>query len=737
MIIQARSANKRPLVLRRWLSAIDPGLLRLQSAGRAALAILSIWLVLRLGLRLLPAVSGPPSALFGVLSGIIFLLFIIDLRPSDRKVSLWIAPIPFAGAVILASYLSVNFWLSNLILLLLFFFSYFFRRYGTRAGELALVITVGYYLGFLLHPPQEFYPFFLACVLVSALIVYLWQFVIIPYDPTKSLQRSVNAYYHNVARTVAFAGQGFSSAQGNAKFSIILQRHLRQVHRNRRMIEGLFSAAVSPALWSQPRLNQLQEVMFKTERGLELLVEAAGKLSSQLNEMPDDVLHTLIEGLSALEYQLWGVASGEDQAQLTQIGDTLQSQLKSGLEEKPPGEWVYSLLRIGVAARQLARAVADIQAIEIDWKESEIDTLPTRPPAVPQPKFFKNPFRKTGFSLHPTTILGLQAVLATGLSMLAAYLLNMDQPNLVYWTAFIVIAGSTGESLRRIVLRVMGVVAGTVIGVFLAVIIPDNLPLLVFAVTICLFMTVYTITISYIWMVFWLNIAILLIITTLGGAALELLVLRPVSTLLGAAIAAIVVVFVLPIHVQTRFIAALSGFLLGMDHFIEIYVKALMGTSTPGGLRNEELNIDSSYRLLELTLPAVTYEYNPLSRVQNKLADQATSLAVLKSYVTQLADDVDGEDGILASSNPDLIQGIQSHIHANIIALNEFLKHGQGDGVHNLSDFRREADITLDEILTPDAGSLNAVRNRAMYHLARIHDSILQIAAGLGAPVSP
>ena len=69
-------------------------------------------------------------------------------------------------------------------------------------------------------------------------------------------------------------------------------------------------------------------------------------------------------------------------------------------------------------------------------------------------------------------------------------------------------------------------------------------------------------------MVFWLNIAMLLIITTLGGAALQLLVLRPVSTLLGAIIAAAVVVFVLPIHAQNRFINTLAEFLKAIDRYI-------------------------------------------------------------------------------------------------------------------------------------------------------------------------
>ena len=300
----AHSKKKRPIALRLWLSAIDPGMIRLQIAGRAALALLSIWLVLYVTVHLLFSGGGPSISLYGVLSGIIFLLFIIDLKPSDRRVSLLLAPIPFAAAVLLASLLFKNFWLNNIILLLLFFFAYFFRRYGTRAGELALVTTVGYYLGFLLHPPQALYPLFLASVVVSMLVVYLWQFVIIPYKPVGSLHRSLISYYHNVALTVATIRQRLESVQANTQYTQKMQRQFRQVHLNRRVIEGLFSATVSPTLWSQDRLNRLQVAMFKTERGLELLIEAATPLFSQLDKMPEDVLQVLIEGMEALEDEL-------------------------------------------------------------------------------------------------------------------------------------------------------------------------------------------------------------------------------------------------------------------------------------------------------------------------------------------------------------------------------------------------------------------------------------------------
>ncbi len=732
-----RNAKIRPMALRLWLSAIDPGLIRLLSAGRAALALLSIWLVLRTALPVLLGVGIPTISLFGVQAGMILLLFIIDLKPSERKITLWLATVPFAGAILLASYLANYSWLNYLILLLLFFLSYFLRRYGARLGELALVTTVGYYLGFLLVPPPALYIPIVFCVLFSALAVYLWEFVIIPYDPAKFLYRSVRTFYHNVGRGVAAIRLSLDAGEGDPN-SKTLQRHYQQVHHNRRVIEGLFSAAVSPSVWSQPRLNQLQEEMFKTERGLELLIEATSQLSNQRSAIPDEILDTLKEGLAVLEDQLWMVNAGEEQ-QLSVVGNWLQEQIKSKLEEKQGGEWVFSLLRMGIAVRQLAQSVEVMHKIEIAWHQSAIEAPAIRQPARTQPMLFKTASKRNGFALHPTTILGMQAVLATGLAMLAATLLNMDAPNLVFWTAFVVIAGSTGESLRRIAMRVVGVIAGTVIGVALAVILLDNIYLTILLVTICLFLAVYILTISYIWMVFWLNIAILLIIMSIGGAALELLVLRPVSTLLGAAVAAVVVVFVLPIRVQDRFSAALSGFLTEVDRYVEAYVRTLMEPSATIGLRTAELNIDASYKKLELNLPNVIYEYNPLSRAQNRLASQATSLAVLRSYVINLTNDIGGDPGSLASvRDNELISNFQSHIHEAIVALNGSLANQQGNAIQPLAEIGEwvKRETVLQELLTAEAGSVESVRNRALYYLKRIDDTILRIASGLGAQVA-
>jgi hypothetical protein len=239
-------------------------------------------------------------------------------------------------------------------------------------------------------------------------------------------------------------------------------------------------------------------------------------------------------------------------------------------------------------------------------------------------------------------------------------------------------------------------------------------------------------------MVFWLNIGMLLVITTVGGAALELVVNRPLSTLVGGLMAALVVSFVLPIRVHNRFTAALSEFLNAVDQYIEAYVRSLVSDQADQDLGAVELRIDASYKKLELTLPSVVYEYNPLSRSQSRLASQGTSLAVLKDYVTHLKDDVGAEPGRLANlRQAELIRSLQVQIHASVETLIQQLAQGVSEEVQPGSDLpgQPRVHILLEE-LSVEGGPADPMRNRAFYHLARIHDTILQIAAGIGASVA-
>jgi hypothetical protein len=81
---------------------------------------------------------------------------------------------------------------------------------------------------------------------------------------------------------------------------------------------------------------------------------------------------------------------------------------------------------------------------------------------------------------------------------------------------------------------------------------------------------------------------------------------------------------------------------------------------------------------------------------------------------------------------------LQIHIHQAIEALNGYLVNGQNGEVQTPTEMdemaRREDFIEI--FVAAEAGSTEAVRNRALYHLKHIYDTITQIASGVGVPMT-
>jgi uncharacterized membrane protein YccC len=293
--------------------------------------------------------------------------------------------------------------------------------------------------------------------------------------------------------------------------------------------------------------------------------------------------------------------------------------------------------------------------------------------------------------------------------------------------------------LRKMMLRVVGTVAGATIGVALALLTPDNTVFVVLFATACIFLTIYSSPISYPQMVFWLNLGFVMVYTRLGAQALDLLFARPSTTLLGALVAALVVVFVFPIHTVDRFRAAVSRFLGAVDGYVAAFVDAMTDGAGTQPLDAAQAKVATTYAQVEQTLPGVAYENNPLLQAQSPLTQQATRIAALEDEVTRLAQAA-SEDARLAddSGAADWMRTVQARIHRDIQAIMPLLHGEQGQAPKaTLTEQETQPQQSVRAWLAdqPRSGSARQGQFQTSGGLAliNIRDITSQLAAELGA----
>jgi uncharacterized membrane protein YccC len=702
-------------------------------------------------------------------------LVIVDARRAERQITQLVSIAMVAVGLLLASLLNGSEWYYRAVLLALIFASYAVRQRGLRSGELALVLTMSLYFAEGSGVAWGNLAWFLFAAAAGLLSLWLWQFVLLPYDPRRSLRNSVEAFYRRAAALVGAVNDGLAASPvDEATPKKDLARRLRQVKLSRRVIEEQFPGALAPGGWSKTQLSQLQLALFNTEQGLARLVEGAND-PSHLTNLPAEIrtplrrslaslqaalvagspdsMQTLAAENAALQTEIRAYASAvrTEQRAETALREAQDEPLRSRSTQVEPAPWVAAAMRLISGSMQVAQSAGRVQRLAAGQGDAEPQTQPQavvpvkagNRPAPPRERLIGNLY------VHPTTVLGIQAVVATGMAMLAARLLNVDHSNWVFWTAFAVIAGSTGESLRKMMLRVLGTVAGATIGVVLALATPDNTVLVALVATACIFLTIYAWPISYPQMVFWLNLGFVMVYARLGAQEMDLLFARPSTTLLGAMVAALVVVFVFPIRTADRFKAAAARFLAAVDGYVAAFVDAMTGGDGQP-LDAAQAQVAAAYAQVEQTLPGVAYENNPMLQAQSPITQQATRIAALEAEVTRLAHGA--SQPTTAADNAgaaDWMRAVQARIHRDIQAIVPLLDGAQqgAQKAQALKATLTEQEISPQQSVRswmpaqesladqpqPSGARPGQSQTGGRLALIRIHDITSQLAAELGA----
>jgi hypothetical protein len=782
-----------------WLETEDPGAVRRRRGARAALATLCAWLTLR---AITGIVADPPPltvAFYGVVACFVCSLAIADPRRRDRIVALAGSAVALGFAAALAAGAGRPSGVSALVLLGLVFLTFAARRRSLLTAELALVATMGVYFADVSDVRVVDVPWFAAAAAIGVGWVAAWQLLLLPYDPAAAIVAAGRAFAHRAADLVVaveqvLGGPATDAASAGPAASGAplpkLERRMVQVRASRLVIESQFPGALAPRSWTRDRLQLLQVAFYEAELGLRLLVDACGDPDA-LAAIPADIRGELRRLLDALQDSLRSVSDEASMRRLEQRSD----ELRDGAREHargaavsrepgdPPPSWVEAAIRLARGSRQVARAIATVQGLQAPQRDAAAgsaadiaaDTAATAsaegvrgaaegsrgtaaagaaapPAAIPAPR--------GPLGLHPTTVLGIQAVVATGAAMLVAQVVDPGHANWVFWTAFVVIAGSSGETLRRIVMRIAGTLAGVVLGVGLALVLPDEPALVIVVATAAVFLTIYWAPVSYAVMIMWLNAGFMLVAAQLGARELDLLVARPTAVLLGAAIAAVVALTVLPMPLVARYRAALVGFLGAVDaalHGLLPDAEAPDGAAGVGGAgaganvtagARAVAGVDAAYRRVEAVLPGVAFEGNLMASARTPLAGKGGEVGAVAAAVARLARAVDAEREEGRDPAGPVVVAVAGRIRANITAI---VSGASGTGARfapSLSDLlapeaAASAVARFTNRESPPSGAEGAPTANAGFAdgilstLVEIHAGIVELAGGLGVTAAP
>ncbi len=654
-----------------WLDVTDPGAVRRRHAIRTGLAAACSWLTLRSAVALGGGSSRPTAAvLYAVVACLVGALAIADVRRRDRLDSMGRGCVVALAALMIASLIGDYVVLARCVLLVLMFTSFASRRFGPRAGQLALVATMSFYFTTSSGVDSNNLGWFVGATICGFGWLAVWQFVLVRFDPQQSLVAASRSYYRragdlvgDVRAHVALASGRLDGSQPDATD---LSRQLGRVAATRRVMEAQLSASVPPGGRDASAIEQLQLALFSTEQGLGMMVDAVAD-PVWLATVDHGIIESLDQTLEALAAAL---SQGAPPSAIEALADRAQV-LRHGVAHAVDGldrssaqsSWAQSAIALARGTQQVGRSVMRARALVLEVA----DTSESAVAGEGQAQKDRPQRPQTADRLHPTTVLGLQAMIAGVVAMGVARLLGLHHTNWTFWTSFVVIAGSAGESLRRMLLRVIGTTAGATIGVALALLMPDRVVVVAVLSTLGIMMAIFEAPISYARMVFWINVASVPAYAQLGSRELDLLRQRPLAAAVGGAVAVLVTQTVFPLRLTNRVNGMIRQYLAAVDTATSAWTAACADSSSRPAAELATARAGATYDQLRLGLEASMFETNPFPRTASPLAGQAVTLGAIDASLHRLARAVPDE----AATSPralELIGGIADQIHHRLAA---------------------------------------------------------------------
>ena len=522
------------------------------------------------------------------------------------------------------------------------------RRFGPPGFMGGMLAFMGAFLGFFIQDYVKFGQFgwLVAEVGVGLVALIVVHFALFPPRPgaaVRRMQRSYAARARGLASEVAELYEATSRSgetAENERQERRLQRQLLRLNEAALLIDAQLSPAAVPTGWSAAALHQR---LFDAEVGLSNAARFALALARRPLPAPASALI-----VSALH--------GIRDADLTVVFDSASRtrQLAEDRCREIGADDCVLLQRFAASVTDLGTALRAFRlypaSVSPDDAVDEEFTpqVATFAGWLPGSAFIAGAAsQERGGSglierirLAPYARIAIQMGIAVGGAIIAGDALSGRR---FYWAviaAFITFMGANtaGEQLRKSVFRVAGTVIGIIAGSVLAHYVGDRVWLQIVVVLVSLFLGLYLFRINYTFMTIGITVMVSQLYVELAEFSNSLLLLRLAETAVGAGVAILTVLLVLPLHVgRVARVAARQQ----IEALADLIDRCLDRLADPVSAAGSDLQLRAAARRVDVAHQALVATIRPMrtpvfGRLASRVAGFLETAVAAQHYARNL-----------------------------------------------------------------------------------------------------
>ena len=567
------------------------------------------------------------AMLLGAIIGLIASMGVQDPTAKGQVITLLVIPIPIISALALGIGIGGHRVVALVVIALVLALGTYLRRFGPRGFLAGQLLFIGYFVGFSLHSAVMIgdLGWLAAEVGVGLGIVAVVRFALFYPHPGRALERTRRSFDARARQVSSLAARALR--HGPARPTPSGRRMDRQLIRLNEAALMIDAQLGDPGAVPDGASGELlHERLFDVELALTNIARFAETMA--LLDFP-------AEQRSEACLALFDLASGDNERAKAH-GDTLMDLLHAA-EPPPAGEDRTA----AVIVHRFAGSVIDLCAAMTDW-------MALSPVDIEKSTFQSSVVLLGGWlpgsaSVSSTASLeggrrwgervglarysrnAIQIGVAAGVAIALGDLLS---PQRFYWAvlaAFITFMGAhnAGEQIRKALFRVAGTVVGIGVGSLLVTAVGHHTSWSIAVILVSLFLGLYLFRVSYAFMAIAITVTVSQLYQQLGEFTNTLLLLRLEETSLGAAVAIIVVMLVLPLHTRQVLRVALREHVVAVGRLVDHATARLTGREDgiDSTLRSDARAVDAAYQ-------AVVVTAQPVRRTVWGSADQATLRAL-------------------------------------------------------------------------------------------------------------